>query len=414
VIKKALLRNGEFNPLSPDLLGLFLFVFVAKSIPGIVLQSNRTIFGYANYLFIAWWFATVVAARTLVLSKRRLSASVVIYLFYVMMSAVAFSFENAFYGMKAFLNALMGALLYYMTHRVLKNATLSELVGPIRQLNSAILLLLIAWLAKSGFEETSVAARLTTETMSFNVAGFYALLGIVTSVILARSVPGLYLPSIAAIGLGAVVLFYGLNKNSIVVAIGFQFLYLAEVKLSMRGAILSLLAVSLSIFVFTILRSPLGEYFETQRGLESLISLTGRTSLWSDGLAEIDGPVGFLIGRGYGSAEVLFQRDDLFSVNYVHFHNAVLQSIYETGVIGAILLHYFVLYNVVKGAQCVARYGKKEASINVFFWISVAIVIRGITEPSYAQVGSFEFFFALIANAFFRRYAPARQVKLRC
>lgn len=391
------------NPFSTTFLGLFFFIFVARGAGGILLGSTQSAFTYLMHLYVGLWLGISFSKNHYTIEKKGISGPLLAYLIFISFSSALTYTLDKYYGLKAFMYALIGASLYLLFNFIVKKNKIPDFLISFKLLQLGIALLLLIWLALGDFRESALLTRFSSDVISFNVAGFYALLSIIISIIFIRSKKKkVGLTNMFVIGIGLAVLLLGLNKNSIAILLLFILFYFLDFKPQFKS-IASLFFSILCVFVISsVFIDNLAVLFKTEKGIESITSLTGRTFIWAGILSDIDGPFELFFGHGYGSAEVFFRESKIFSVNYGHAHNALIQSLYEVGIVGATILHVILISNLYMGYKSVRNYGKKNAVINIFFWVNFALLIRGLTEPGYAQVGSLDSYFLLLTNVFFK------------
>lgn len=361
---------------------------------------------YLLHAFVLIWFIINISANGLKLSEKVLLSPISLYLIYTFASTILTFEANTYYAVKALSYLLISFMLVILFDHTCRKAKINsyEVSFKLFKLGTAITLLF--WLIKSEATDISIVTRYTSSTISFNVAGFYALLLFIASTVSLRSSEAKTKIDYLYIAIALSVLILGLNKNSILILIIFLIIYFTELKPNLKSVTFLLVGFTTASFISVIFYNLLEDIFLTESGIRSITTLTGRTEIWAGVLSSIKNPLLWFFGNGYGSAEPFFIYTDIFLVNFGHAHNATIQSIYETGIIGAAILNYILLYNIINGFRLTRIYGKKNITSNIFLWFNIAILIRGLTEASYAQVGSIDSYLILISYIFIKHYTP--------
>ncbi|MBK1885433.1 O-antigen ligase family protein [Marinobacter sp. DY40_1A1] len=385
-----------------DFFAIFLFLSSISAAFGIVFRSNQLPTNYISEMFLFAWVFVLFYTKRMQVSKRSLSISILIYLCYLPIS-VSFSFHNdLYYSAKAMFYAIAGVLIYFCSDRAAKKSSEFDVILGFKAFQFGLFLTLIIWLVNGDLVENAMLLRHTSIALSYNDAGFMALMLIIVSTIMTHGRRLNVLIAFLFFGVSLLVLIKGLNKSSIVFMFLFFAIYFFEFRLSIKSFFLIFLVILALILFLVIFSDALEPLFSQKSSVASLTTLTGRTFIWGLTLDSINTWSKLIFGHGYGSAEVFF-RDYVFTeLNYAHAHNAVIQSLFEIGMLGSFFVHLIIFYNIKHSLYLVKLMGNKTVIPNIFLWLNLSLLFRGLTEPSYVQVGSFASYLIIMSFVFLR------------
>jgi O-antigen ligase len=150
------------------------------------------------------------------------------------------------------------------------------------------------------------------------------------------------------------------------------------------GTAFTYLAGTAALAAVLVLSTPLGDYLHLYQDRAGAESFSGRTILWSAVIPEIKNKP--IIGHGYMASEFV-----MFQVNAVgwaapHLHNGFLESLYNTGGIGFILL-LMILFVIPRNLiRVLRRVPKDEYLYRVAagcFALYAFLLINGFFNSSY-------------------------------
>lgn len=127
-------------------------------------------------------------------------------------------------------------------------------------------------------------------------------------------------------------------------------------------------------------------------GVHSISTLSGRTLLWGQIFRDVSA-IELLFGRGFNSSVVISSAAgyEIFGTEaFGQAHNAFIESVINSGLIGAGLLFWVVLsvtggllYRLVR-----ERFGEREGEGRLLFFMLFILLVRSITEGSFSQPGT--------------------------
>jgi O-antigen ligase len=150
------------------------------------------------------------------------------------------------------------------------------------------------------------------------------------------------------------------------------------------GTAFTYLAGTAALAAVLVLSTPLGDYLHLYQDRAGAESFSGRTILWSAVIPEIKNKP--IIGHGYMASEFV-----MFQVNAVgwaapHLHNGFLESLYNTGGVGFMLL-LMILFVIPKNLIGVLRRVPKDEYLYRVaagcFALYAFLVINGLFNSSY-------------------------------
>ncbi|WP_265519666.1 O-antigen ligase family protein [Nitratireductor luteus] len=131
-------------------------------------------------------------------------------------------------------------------------------------------------------------------------------------------------------------------------------------------------------------------------------TLTGRTYLWSEGMAAAR--ENLVLGRGYqaywvhgfAEAERLWEEFYITSRTGFHFHNTYVETLVELGAAGLALL-LFLLLGAIAGHTMTLLSGRHDPRAQLMFGLGVMLLVRSLVEVDVITpyvVGSFLLYYA--------------------
>lgn len=148
-------------------------------------------------------------------------------------------------------------------------------------------------------------------------------------------------------------------------------------------------------------------------------SLTGRTYLWSQGIAfGMENP---LFGLGYQAfwvqgreaAERLWYEFYIFGRTGFHFHNVYIETFVELGFVGLAMLIATLLFLLIK-SYTLMRASKTRRPALLFFGLLMLLIARSTAEVDFLGpfgVGAFLFYTQIGYNALLARMASTQSVR---
>ncbi len=135
-------------------------------------------------------------------------------------------------------------------------------------------------------------------------------------------------------GLAVVAMLLPGGKAAIAAAIlaGFLFFFLQR----RFGAVAGIGAAFSSIAILLFLFTPLGSYVKFYASSGQAASLTGRTGLWDAAVPAIRQKV--LLGHGFVASKFVAQRLEGLPFKAGHLHNGLLETAYNNGLVGLLLM----------------------------------------------------------------------------
>jgi len=400
------------------LLGVFFFIFFARYFFVIILDNPQSLAIYSLHAYAGLCGAILIVKKHIRISIKNFSFLLTIYLLFLILSSFVTYAANPFYGLKALTYSSISLLVFILASQINIKTGARDFETLFKLLQVGITLVLLIWLAKGEASENALLMRYSTTTLSFNVAGFFSILLIIISTVFIKRKTSPTLPNILLIAVGVAILYLGLNKSSILILFLFLLTYTTSLRLNIRSAFLFFLMLLFMATFLYIVFPAIADLLTTEEGLRVLSTGTGRTAIWHGLVSSISSIPQLVFGSGFGSAELFFDSNEFLSYDFGHAHNALLQSIYEVGLVGSLLLHYIVLSNIYNGIRLTKR--ANSAAGDIFLWINIAILIRGITEAGYAQLGSFDSYFILASFVFYQKtsrssiFHPPQNSTTRC
>lgn len=160
------------------------------------------------------------------------------------------------------------------------------------------------------------------------------------------------------------------------------------------GAVLALLGL-LAALQYSVFDAALGAF-----GKDA--TLTGRTYLWSEGMAAAyEYPV---LGRGYqaywvqgfAEAERLWEEFYITARTGFHFHNTYVETLVELGAVGLVLL-ILLLLGALVGHTMTLLSGRHDRRSQLMFGLGMMLLVRSLVEVDVITpyvVGSFLLYYA--------------------
>lgn len=253
---------------------------------------------------------------------------------------------------------------------------------------------------------------------SKNQLGFYASLGVYFAVVVAVLLQASVLVRLAALAVGGISAYALFASQSATSLIGIV-LTLAAMS-AMRVVLLFSPTARKMIFAIGAILAVTGLFVALNAGaLDAVLAvfgkdttLTGRTYLWSEGLASVAqapligvGYQGYWV-QGFAEAERLWAEFYIATRTGFHFHNTYIEALVELGAVG------FVLICVLIGRVFFAHLRRllshaSDPSAYILFGLAVLLLIRSFVEVDILYpytIGSFLIYYA--AGQWARRPAP--------
>ncbi|WP_163267692.1 O-antigen ligase family protein [Chelativorans alearense] len=243
---------------------------------------------------------------------------------------------------------------------------------------------------------------------SKNQLGFFASLGIYlafAALVLLRERGLLVAPTLFVGALSGYCLLFSQSATSVItVAIALAaslamntlqlFAPIPRKLLFAAGAVLALLGLFAAL--------QLGAFDAVLGAFGKDATLTGRTYLWSEGMAAArEHPV---LGMGYQAywvhgfpdAERLWEEFYITARTGFHFHNTYIEALVELGAIGLVLL-VILLIGVTAGHTSILLGNRRDPAARLMFGLSVMLLLRSLAEVDMMTpyvVGSFLLYYA--------------------
>jgi len=256
---------------------------------------------------------------------------------------------------------------------------------------STVVLLASLTLGRYAIDPFSNSSSLVGLFGSKNVVGLFAELLVLASVVVmlvSRGFVGRLLLCAGPVLLGMLCLLQSKSATSSIS------LLIALIVLAVMGAITRFpKGVRLPLFVLVVIWAVvlvgMGYMLDLQgdvlRFFGKSSTLTGRTYLWQAGL--VDGMDAPIVGRGYAAfwiqgnipAEHLWYKFGIASRSGFHFHNLLVQSFVDLGIIGVLLIVALLVCSLIPGLLLTLRSGMQtEAAMSVAF--STMFIVRAYAE----------------------------------
>lgn len=257
--------------------------------------------------------------------------------------------------------------------------------------------------------------------LSPSVLGLTSSLGIIISLVVMQITKGYkQVYNFMNIIIFSVVLVLSVHKSSIIsltLALSASlFIFRKHLQFRYPFVFLCLIFVII-LLLYGFIEEYLSEYlFTTSLYADNLSTLTGRTYLWSHIFDNyINNSYSWMFGYGYHSFSRLYNYEP--SRNFVlgagMAHNATIQIIFETGILGLAFFMYFTFQSIIKLIR-LWFYNNHDSEINTVIIILVTIIlfqlIRGISEGAYGVPSSPDHpLMALVVVMTSRVYAKSTQ-----
>lgn len=229
---------------------------------------------------------------------------------------------------------------------------------------------------------------------SKNVAGFYAQIGVITSLLLFIFSRSAFYKKLALYGLPLLFFVFALISSSsytsilstlIICSLLVVALIVSKFPTGLRviSVFCSALIVLSIVLIIQFLQFDIYGFVLELFGKSR--TLTGRTEIWQTGLA-VSQNAPFL-GTGYAAfwvggqlyAEQIWDQFDIIAKSGFHFHNLFIQTYVETGVIGLLLLIVMILSFFVRGLYFFCR-AQFDLPVALFLVCGVLFVTRAFAE----------------------------------
>lgn len=202
--------------------------------------------------------------------------------------------------------------------------------------------------------------------------------------------------------LGISGIFLGFSKNAIIAIAFISFIIsyqIGKIKLN-KNIFIFIISLIILAFIF-------GNYIDTFTDImnsniknEGKITYSGRTSIWEACYELIyQNPI---FGNGYWTANSLLEEIAPWKgVNQAH--SAYFQALITVGIIGSICLWLYMIRIFIYLQRLIKK--QKDWSTLFLYNMYLYFLIRGFTEGSYAQAGSFDvFIFFIVTFCIKRKY----------
>ncbi len=214
-------------------------------------------------------------------------------------------------------------------------------------------------------------------------------------------------------------LFYSLERKRKMIAVAFG----CAVIIALAGAKTAFLAAAVSIGLFFALRkrvmagfafvaavavlavlvvsmTAVGTYVRDYLHNDELMTISGRTDLWQAAWPEITSHP--LLGNGYVSSKLVTVGTDI-PWYAGHLHNAILESLYNNGLLGFVpiaLMNLFIVTDLVKLYRHSARKELRLVAMSLLT-LYTFVFLNGLTEPYFGGQASafYLLFLALFCTA---------------
>lgn len=243
---------------------------------------------------------------------------------------------------------------------------------------------------------------------SKNQLGFYASLGVYFAFVAAFLLDATFVTRLVAMGIGGVSAYALVASQSATSLIGIVLTLTAMV--GVRAVLLFSPAARKVIFITLAILAASGIFVALNAGaLDAVLAifgkdatLTGRTYLWSEGLASIAQAPVFGVGyqgywvQGFAEAERLWAEFYIATRTGFHFHNTYIEALVELGAAG------FVLICILVGGVLLAHLGRllshgRDQAAYIVFGLAVLLLIRSFVEVDILYpytIGSFLIYYA--------------------
>lgn len=243
---------------------------------------------------------------------------------------------------------------------------------------------------------------------SKNQLGFYASLGVYFAFVVTFFLDAAFLARLVALGIGAVSAYALVASQSATSLIGVV-LTLAAMA-GMRVVLMFSPAARKVLFLAAAIVGVAGIAVAFNAGaLDAVLAvfgkdatLTGRTYLWSEGLAAVQNAPMLGVGyqgywvQGFADAERLWAEFYIATRTGFHFHNTYIEALVELGYVG------FALICVLVGGVAFAHLGRllsraRDEAAYILFGLAVLLVIRSFVEVDILYpytIGSFLIYYA--------------------
>ncbi|MNJ27411.1 hypothetical protein D3C77_219140 [compost metagenome] len=198
---------------------------------------------------------------------------------------------------------------------------------------------------------------------------------------------------------GAMVVFAGVivfSFSKTIIVICFLAVILSRVSFSsVKALVFTLLAmVAYSLIMYIVFVFVEDQVYQYLSGPNSLSTLSGRTLLWGQILRGLD-EWRLVLGAGFNSS-INVSRDAGYYIfgteAFGQAHNAVIEAVINTGVVGASLMVFSVVFSFAKAffkLKSSTHHGESARS-KLLFSILLIFVARSVTEGSYSQPGTID------------------------
>jgi len=123
-------------------------------------------------------------------------------------------------------------------------------------------------------------------------------------------------------------------------------------------------------------------YLNRGQDVNTIMSLTGRTEIWSFAINKIfNGPISFLGGHGYGVTKLVLNDEGILPFYAYHCHNAFLETFFGVGLLGFIPFVVLLFYSTswLHNFKKLSRVYSSEFALHAVTIVSI-VLTNSITE----------------------------------
>lgn len=393
-----------------QVLGVFFFLCFLSSAFTVLIGSPGSPVAYLPHAFVAICLIFVMPTQPKRTNLLVANGAVTLYFLYCMFFLPCIGVADGMYIARSisYLTIWMFLVFFGFTTN---NTDYQRFVGLRVVFNFVLVgisLYSVAWILNSNPETTAGGVtRFSTSTFSGNAAGRNALYGaIITTVFLSYSeTRGWALVRFASLlAIFLTVMVIAVNKTSLIAYAFVAFLVFSRGLQRERKVLFVLVFLAMAVYMafFTQTTENMRALVTDEQSVSDIQDLTGRTNIWPIVIDMIcQDYVRLLLGHGYGTADLVLSERVLWA-DVGHAHNAVLNALLETGIIGAILLHFVLLRNVRDSLLYARKNSELVQYHKIALFLSLAILLRGITEGAYAQIGAVDMCLMVVLYGFYR------------